>query len=117
MWIIIASLVILGCIIFMAITLLGYTSTASSLNTQLADIERAITHKTQRLDDYRLRAEQFQDTVPKLKQKTEHLKQWISALKKQKMQLGTKSKSDGQSATERDAAIRRGMAAVQKRKV
>jgi chromosome segregation ATPase len=116
MWIIIAGLVILGCIIFIALTLLGYSSNASSLNTQLSDIERAIDHKTQRLDDYRFRAEQLQDTVPKFKQKAEHLKQWISALKKQKMQLGNKPKSDGQTATERDAAIRRGMAAVQKRK-
>ena len=116
MWIIIASLVILGCIIFIAITILGYTSNASSLNTQLSDIQRAIDHKTQRFDDYRFRAEQLQDSVPKFKQRSEHLTQWISALKKQKLQLGSKSKSDGQTATERDAAIRRGMAAVQKRK-
>ncbi len=116
MWIIIASLVILGCIIFIAITVLGYTTHASSLNTQLGDIQRAIDHKTQRFEDYRTRAEQLQDTVPKFKQKAEHLKQWISALKKQKMQLSNKPKSDGQSATERDAAIRRSLAAVQKRK-
>ena len=87
MWIIIASLVILGCIIFIAITVLGYTSNASSLNAQLGDIQRAIEHKTQRFDDYRLRAEKLQDTVPQFKQKSEHLTQWISALKKQKLQL------------------------------
>ena len=116
MWIIIASLLLLGCIIYIAISLLGYTAHAASLTTQLDDLQHTIDHKTQRFEDYRLRAEQLQDTVPEFNTKVDHLKQWISALKKQKKQLSANTQSDGQSATERDAAIRRGMAAGQKRK-
>ncbi|MFT5366570.1 MAG: small-conductance mechanosensitive channel [Candidatus Latescibacterota bacterium] len=116
MWIIIASLLVLGCVIFIAVTLLGYTSHAASLKTQLDDIRHAIDHKTQRWDDYRVRAEELQDAVPILTQKVNRLKQWISALNKQKLQLKTTTQSDGKSSNQRDAAIRRGMAAVQKRK-
>lgn len=116
MWIIIGSLLLLGCIIYIAISLLGYTAHAASLNTQLDDLQHAIEHKTQRFEDYRLRAEQLQDTVPDFHKKVERLKHWIAALKKQKSQLSANAKQEGKSATERDAAIRRGMAAVQKRK-
>jgi len=115
MWVIIASLVLLGAIIFISITVLGYASHSSSLTTQIEDLQHTIDHKTQRLEDYRLRAEQLQDSVPDLKQRAERLKQWIAALKKQKMQLGNKAK-DGKTAEQRDLAIRKGLAAVQKRR-
>ena len=95
MWIVIASLVLLGCLIFIAISILGYTGHASSLTTQLDDINRAIEHKTQRVEDYRLRAEQLQDTVPQFNQKVDRLKQWIAALKKQKMQAEKIQKATG----------------------
>lgn len=116
MWVIIASLVLLGAIIFISITVLGYASHSSSLTTQIQDLQHTIDHKTQRLEDYRLRAEQLQDSVPKLKQRSERLKQWIAALKKQKMQLGNKAKADGKTAEQRDLAIRRSLSAVQKRR-
>lgn len=116
MWIVIASLVLLGCLIFIAISLLGYTSHSSSLTTQLNDINHTIDHKTQRLDDYRMRAEQLQNSVPQLNTRVGRLKQWISALQKQKTQAAKSSQGDGKTATQRDAAIRRSMAAVQKRK-
>jgi hypothetical protein len=82
-WIIIASLLILGCLIYISVTLLGYTGHASTLSARLKDLELIILHKSERLEDYRIRAEQFQGSVPILKQKTNLLTQWIGALKKQ----------------------------------
>jgi chromosome segregation ATPase len=115
MWIIIGSLLLLGCVIFIAITLLSYTSNASSLSLQLEDIEQNIDHKTGRLEDYRSRAELLQNSVPQLNQQTARLKRWITILKKQKGQLDS-STPGGKNATQRDAAIRSSLSTVKKRK-
>lgn len=115
MWVIVASLVLLGCLIFIAITILGYTGHASSMNLQLDDLQHTIDHKNKRLEDYRLRAEELQDGVPDLNKRVEYLKQWIAMLKKQKMQLSNKQGAD-KTAGQRDAAIRKNLTTGQKRK-
>lgn len=117
MWIIAVALLILGCLIYSAITIMSFLSQSGLLATQQADIQTAIDHKQSRLDDYRLQAEQHQETVPQLKDRVTRLQNWINALKRQKTQVASqKSTPENTPRQSRDAAIRKSLASVQKRK-
>ena len=112
------ALLILGCLIYSAISIMSFVSQSGFLTTQKSDIETAIEHKQTRLDDYRTRTEQHQESVPELKAKVTRLQQWINALKRQKTQVASNTgATESTPRQSRDAAIRKSMASVQKRKV
>lgn len=117
MFVVIGALVVLGCIIYLLITILSFMGQSGSLSTQLEDIQASLAHKESRLEEYRLRAEQLQVSVPSLKGKIERYRQWIAAINRQKSQLVSQSQMTGKTDQERDAAIRRSLSAAQKRKV
>ena len=111
MWIIIEALLVLGCVIFAAISTMSFLSQSGLLGTQLDDTRTTIDHKQNRLDDYRIKAEQLRETVPNLKEKITHLQQWINALKRQAVQVASEKDDPGRSArVSRDAAIKRNLA-------
>ncbi|MDP6039295.1 MAG: hypothetical protein QGG64_12150 [Candidatus Latescibacteria bacterium] len=117
MWIIIEALLILGCVIYAAVSTMSFLSQSGLLGTQLDDVQTTIDHKQARLDDYRIQAEQLQETVPNLKTKVSRFQHWINALKKQKMQVDAQKNDPKQSSgVSRDAAIRRNLSTGPKRK-
>lgn len=117
MWIIIEALLVLGCVIYAAISTMSFVSQSGLLGTQLDDVQTSVNHKQNRFEEYRTNAEKLQETVPNLKAKATHLQQWINALKNQKVQVASKKDDPEQSSrVSRDAAIRRNLSMGQKRK-
>ena len=117
MFLVVGALVVLGSVIYLLVTILSFMGQSGSLSTQLEDMKASLAHKENRLEEYRLRAEQLQVSVPALKEKIERYRQWIAAINRQKTQLVSQAQTTGKSDKERDAAIRRSLSAAQKRKV
>ena len=111
MTIMIGGLIVFGCIVYITITLLSFTGQSASLETQLEDVKTTLAHKKGRLEDYRIRAENLQATVPELRNKVALMQNWIAVLARQKAHLQTQSKSSGRNnPNDRDTAIQRSMA-------
>ena len=116
-WIIIGALLVLGCVVYAAVSTMSFFSMSGLLGTQLDDITTTIDHKKNRLDDYRIKAEQLHESVPNLKTKVARLQQWINTLQKQKIQVAAKKDDPKQSSLgSRDAAIKRNLSTGSKSK-
>ena len=112
----IAAAVVVG-VIYLLITLLSYMNLSSELNLNLRETRTRLELEKQKLEGYQTRAEKLKNDSPNQRSRCDFLQRWMQLLKQQKRQLEAEgSRIETRGKNEQDAAIRKAVAAVQRKK-